>query len=73
MLDSEGILRVGGRLDRVNLPTGEKTPVLVPGKHHIANLLYAGQFSPRLIFGPFHFQMVLPRLEFARPKLCIKR
>lgn len=39
VLDSEEILRVGGCLGRANLPTGEKTPVLVPGKHHIAKLL----------------------------------
>lgn len=39
VLDGEGILRVGGRLGRANLPTGDKTPVLVPGKHHIAKLL----------------------------------
>ncbi|XP_052680227.1 uncharacterized protein LOC128160994 [Crassostrea angulata] len=39
VLDGEGILRVGGRLGRANLPTGEKTPVLVPGEHHIAKLL----------------------------------
>lgn len=39
VLDGEEILRVGGRLGRANLPTGEKTPVLVPGEHHIAKLL----------------------------------
>lgn len=39
VLDGEGILRVGGRLGRANLPTGEKTPVLGPGKHYIAKLL----------------------------------
>lgn len=46
MLDSEGILRVGGRLGRANLRTGEKTPVLVPGKHHIAKqlLVYHHEF-----------------------------
>ena len=39
ILDGEGLLRVGGRLGRAKLPTGEKTPILVPGKHHIATLL----------------------------------
>ncbi|XP_062619955.1 uncharacterized protein LOC134281515 [Saccostrea cucullata] len=39
ILDEGGLLRVGGRLRRANLPTGEKTPILIPGKHYIATLL----------------------------------
>ncbi|XP_062594609.1 uncharacterized protein LOC134256031 [Saccostrea cucullata] len=40
ILDEEGLLRVGGRLRRANLPTGEKTPILILGKHYIATLLF---------------------------------
>lgn len=39
VLDKEGLLRVGGRLSRSELPTGEKTPIIIPPKHHIAVLL----------------------------------
>ncbi|XP_045198535.2 uncharacterized protein LOC123552853 [Mercenaria mercenaria] len=39
MLDSKGLLRVCGRLDYASLDTGEKTPVIIPGKSHIAVLL----------------------------------
>lgn len=38
-LDEDGILRVGGRLNRVDFPIEEKNPVLVPGRHHIATLI----------------------------------
>ncbi|XP_053400480.1 uncharacterized protein LOC128557280 [Mercenaria mercenaria] len=39
MLASKGLLRVGGRLNNASLDTGEKTPVIIPGKSHIAILL----------------------------------
>ncbi|XP_052087654.1 uncharacterized protein LOC127724660 [Mytilus californianus] len=39
ILDAHGILRVGGRLNRSTLTLGEKNPILIPGKHHIARLL----------------------------------
>ena len=35
ILDDSGILRVGGRLRNI----GEQSPILLPGKHHIAKLL----------------------------------
>lgn len=39
-LDSDDILRVGGRLNRSNiLPQAEINPIVIPGKHHIATLL----------------------------------
>ena len=39
ILDSDGLLRVGGRLKNAYLETREKTPIIIPGKHHIATLL----------------------------------
>ena len=39
VLDSNGLLRVGGRLSNACLDTGEKTPIVIPGKHHVAQLL----------------------------------
>ena len=40
-LDSDGILRVGGRLEMSNLPYDAKHPVVVPKKHHISKLVVA--------------------------------
>ena len=37
--DSNSILRVGGRLRHATLEYGEKHPVLLPKKHHIADLV----------------------------------
>ncbi|XP_056017069.1 uncharacterized protein LOC125663253 [Ostrea edulis] len=38
VLDEEGILRVGGRLNKLKLDDFEKNPVIIPGTHHIATL-----------------------------------
>lgn len=38
-IDSEGFLRVGGRLGRAQLPSEELYPALIPGKHHVTQLL----------------------------------
>lgn len=54
-LDSEGLLRVGGRLDNSDLPYSQKHPIILPRSCHLTkliildahiNLLHAG---PRLI------------------------
>lgn len=39
VVDTNGLLRVGGRLSASNLSTKEKNPVIVPSQHHIATLL----------------------------------
>ena len=39
VLDEEGIIRVGGRLQRSDFDLSERNPILVPGNHHIAKLL----------------------------------
>ena len=38
-IDTHGLLRVGGRLHHSSLDQGEKTPLIIPGQHHIATLL----------------------------------
>lgn len=38
-IDAHGLLRVGGRLHYSSLAQSEKTPVIIPGNHHIATLL----------------------------------
>ena len=39
--DSDGILRVGGRLEMSNLPYDAKHPLILPKKHHISKLVHA--------------------------------
>lgn len=38
-IDSEGLLRVGGRLKKSQLTAEEGQPVIMPGKHHVTSLL----------------------------------
>ncbi|XP_049573428.1 uncharacterized protein [Syngnathus scovelli] len=38
-IDADGLLRVGGRVREAQLQKEEKTPLIIPGKHHIATLL----------------------------------
>ncbi|XP_028328030.1 uncharacterized protein LOC114478897 isoform X1 [Gouania willdenowi] len=38
-IDTNGILRVGGRLKRAQLLSDETNPILIPSKHHLAQLI----------------------------------
>ncbi|XP_060745195.1 uncharacterized protein LOC132858752 [Tachysurus vachellii] len=38
-IDKSGLLRVGGRLDKADLSSEEKRPLIIPGKNHVALLL----------------------------------
>ncbi|XP_058791019.1 uncharacterized protein LOC131664145 [Phymastichus coffea] len=38
-LDNDGVIRVGGRLDRSSLPYDERHPILLPGPAHLAQLV----------------------------------
>ena len=38
-LDDNGLIRVGGRLERAQVPYEEKHPILLPGRHYISLLL----------------------------------
>ena len=38
-LDQDGVLRVGGRLNRSSLTFEEKHPILLPKKHHVSQLI----------------------------------
>ena len=38
---SDGILRVGGRLEMSNLPYDAKHPIILPKQHHISKLVIA--------------------------------
>ena len=38
-VDNNGVVRVGGRLRRATLEFGEKHPVLIPKKNHVADLI----------------------------------
>ncbi len=38
-IDVDGLLRVGGRLTEAEIELDVRTPLIIPGKHHIATLL----------------------------------
>jgi len=38
-LDETGIIRVGGRLKRANLPYDQKHPIVLPARHHITEII----------------------------------
>ena len=38
-IDSNGLLRVGGRIAQSKLATEETNPIIIPGRHHLTNLL----------------------------------
>ena len=38
-LDDNGLIRVGGRLERAQIPFKEKHPIILPGRHHMSLLL----------------------------------
>ena len=42
-MDSQGVLRVGGRLRRAHLSFPEKHPVLLPKGHHLSHLIVRHQ------------------------------
>ena len=40
-IDTDGVSRVGGRLQNAPLPSSTKHPVLLPRRHHFSNLVIA--------------------------------
>ena len=38
-IDCEGVSRVGGRVDKVNLPFSQKHPTLLPQHHHFTDVI----------------------------------
>ena len=38
-MDSEGILRVGSRLNKTPIDVAERNPIIIHGKHHVAKLI----------------------------------
>ncbi|XP_061891197.1 uncharacterized protein LOC133641474 isoform X1 [Entelurus aequoreus] len=39
LIDADGLLRIGGRIKEAKLSLEEKSPLIIPGKHHISTLL----------------------------------
>lgn len=58
-LDSDGILRVGGRLNRSSLPSDVRHPVLLPKKHHVVDLIVDHYHKTHLHSGPQLTQALL--------------
>lgn len=58
-LDADGLLRVGGRLNRTSLPEDVRHPVLLPKKHHVVELLVDHCHKTNLHAGPQLTQALL--------------
>ena len=54
MLDELGILRVGGRLTRAELPYDAAHPMILPKKHYITRLIVADVHNRRCHAGTNH-------------------
>lgn len=39
IIDESGLLRVGGRLQRANIPLSQRHPILLPSHHHVTDLI----------------------------------
>ncbi|CAB4006040.1 Hypothetical predicted protein [Paramuricea clavata] len=39
IIDSDGLLRIDGRLKQADLPYEERHPLILPGKHHVTSLI----------------------------------
>ncbi|UYV80978.1 hypothetical protein LAZ67_19002335 [Cordylochernes scorpioides] len=62
-LDDEGLLRVGGRLQRSNLSSNQKHPMILPKKHHITRLIIQEYHQRYLHAGP-HLVLSLIRNKY---------
>lgn len=51
-VDIDGILRVGGRLRKSNLPSELKNPIILPKKHHLTKLIIEQAHKSTLHGGP---------------------
>ena len=51
-IDNEGLLRVGGRLDKANISEIEKHPILLPKGHYITRLIIMKEHLRNLHAGP---------------------
>ncbi|XP_047987201.1 uncharacterized protein LOC125227053 [Leguminivora glycinivorella] len=58
-LDDAGLLRVGGRINRANVPYDAKHQILLPKKHHFTNLLIDFYHKTQLHVGPQTLQFAL--------------
>ena len=38
-VDFDGVMRVGGRLNKGQLSEDEKNPIIIPSQHHVAKLI----------------------------------
>ncbi|KAJ0171792.1 hypothetical protein K1T71_012555 [Dendrolimus kikuchii] len=51
-IDNDGLLRVGGRLDRATIDENRKHPIIIPSKSHFTDLLIADAHQKTLHGGP---------------------
>ena len=60
-MDEQGLLRVGGRLQKARMPLWERHPVLLPGSHRITKLLITAEHLHLLYAGPTLVSTLLSR------------
>ena len=60
VIDSNGLLRVGGRLDRADLDYEERHPLILPSSHHVTTLLI-NHYHNRVQHQGRHFTLGLIR------------
>ena len=56
VLDSDGVMRVGGRIWKANLPCTLKNPIILPKSGHITSLIISHTYCGVNVFGPWHVQ-----------------
>lgn len=39
VVDVPGMIRVGGRVNKADIPSDQRNPVILPGTHHISRLI----------------------------------
>ncbi|XP_058792665.1 uncharacterized protein LOC131665048 [Phymastichus coffea] len=73
-LDNDGVIRVGGRLDRSSLPYDERHPILLPGPTHLAQLVIRWAHE-RSLHGGFRatYARALQKAWITGAKVRIKR
>ena len=79
VLDTHGLLRIGGRANRSNLPYSSQHPVVLPGDHTVTELIVHTEHLCLLHAGPTfvatslscHFHIVRPRsYSIAHSGMC---
>lgn len=72
-LSDDGLIRVGGRLRKANLPLASKHTVILPKKHHVVSLLINYYHLTHLHAGPQLTQALLAQSVWILSARCVIR